>query len=87
MSEQEYFTLYQQGFNEGYLIAQHLRELSKSLFGLKNDTPRISGMQDGYKQWLSERGAEQRAKNKAYRDGFKKRKPADDKEGDVERDR
>lgn len=87
MSEQEYFTLYQRGFNEGYLIARHLTGLSKSLFKLKNDTPRISGMRDGYKQWLSERDMEQRAKWKTYRDSLKKGKPADDGAGDLERDR
>ena len=45
---------YQQGFNEGYLIAQHLPDLSNELTRIKSISPRILGIQNGQEQHLLE---------------------------------
>lgn len=49
---------YQKGFNEGYLIAQHLPQLSDQLSRIDGDGMRLSGIREGHKQYLSERARE-----------------------------
>lgn len=46
---------YQKGFNEGYIIAQHMPELSNELAKLKNDSPRVEGFRDGHQQFALEK--------------------------------
>lgn len=46
---------YNKGFNEGYLLAQHMPELSEKLASIKSDSPRIQGMIDGRKEFLIEK--------------------------------
>ncbi len=53
-------TQYQKGFNEGYLIAKHLPELSAKLAKITNETSRIEGFHDGRKQHLLEQSREYR---------------------------
>jgi hypothetical protein len=64
---------YQQGFNDGYLIARHEPDLADKLKNLPETTPRMEGFQEGRKQLL--------------RDKFKERLPEwvkDDPEKDVD---
>jgi hypothetical protein len=51
---------YLQGFNEGYIIAQHLPELSQKLAKIETSTPHIEGLKDGRNQFVLE------AKEKNY---------------------
>lgn len=46
---------YNKGFNEGYLLAQHMPELSEKLASIKSDSPRMQGMIDGRKEFLIEK--------------------------------
>lgn len=46
---------YQNGFNQGYLIAEHASAASKELFqNLKPASPRSQGLQAGMNQYLTE---------------------------------
>lgn len=45
---------YLQAFNDGYLIAQHLPELSDKLSKIKSISPQIVGMKDGRDQYVHE---------------------------------
>lgn len=56
--EQIYQANYQKGFNEGYLITQHLPELSDELSKIKNETPRIAGFKDGRNEYFQEKAKE-----------------------------
>lgn len=47
-------TEYQQGFNEGYIIAQYLPDVSSSLSKVENTSPRIEGFHDGQEQYQLE---------------------------------
>lgn len=49
---------YQKGFNEGYLIAEHMPELSDQISKIDNDVPRIEGLRDGGKQFVLDRSKE-----------------------------
>lgn len=55
-----YATLYKQGFNEGYIIAKHLPDLSDTLATVASTTPRIEGFQDGRKQFVLEQVRDRR---------------------------
>ena len=55
-----YEAQYQKGFNEGYLIAKHLPDLSTRLAGITNETPHIEGFKDGRKQYIIELARERR---------------------------
>lgn len=46
---------YQKGFNEGYIIAQHMPELSDELSKVKSDSPRMEGFRDGHEQFSLEK--------------------------------
>jgi len=65
---------YQKGFNEGYLVAQHLPELSNSLAKIESTSPRIEGFHDGHQQLL----LEQIRKQRINRDDKNKEKGFDD---------
>lgn len=54
MQEQFTHVLYQKGFNEGYIITQHLPELSDKLSQIKSTAPRVEGFIDGRKQFALE---------------------------------
>lgn len=43
------------GFNEGYLLAQHMPELLEKLANIKSDSPRMLGIQDGRREFLIEK--------------------------------
>jgi hypothetical protein len=53
-------TLYKQGFNEGYIIAKHLPDLSDTLATVASTAPRIEGFQDGRKQFVLEQVRDRR---------------------------
>lgn len=46
---------YQQGFNEGYILAQHQPELSEKLAEVKGGGLRMEGFRDGREEWMQER--------------------------------
>lgn len=46
---------YQKGFNEGYIIAKHMPELSNELSKIKSDSPRMEGLRDGREQFSLEK--------------------------------
>jgi len=73
MEEDQKHPEYQQGYNDGYLIAGHEPDLADKLKNLPESTPRMEGFQAGRKQLL--------------RDKFKERLPEwvkDDPEKDVD---
>ena len=45
---------YQKGFNEGYLIAQHLPEVSEHISKATGESLRLSGFQDSRKQFIAD---------------------------------
>lgn len=45
---------YQKGFNEGYIIAQHMPELSSELSKMESESPRMEGFRDGHQQFTLE---------------------------------
>lgn len=45
---------YNKGFNDSYLLAQHLPELAEKLSTLQGNSPRLQGMREGRQQYLSE---------------------------------
>jgi hypothetical protein len=53
--EKTYVAEYKKGFNQGYLIAQHLPDLATQLASVKNTTPQIEGFQDGRNEFLQEK--------------------------------
>jgi hypothetical protein len=46
---------YLKGFNEGYVLANHMPEVAKEIGSIKPESPRMMGMQDGYKQFALEK--------------------------------
>jgi len=50
---------YIKGFNEGYIIAKHMPELSDCVVQVRNESPRLEGFRDGRKQLVLEKIAEQ----------------------------
>lgn len=46
---------YQKGFNEGYIIAKHMPELSNELSKIKSDSLRMEGFRDGREQFSLEK--------------------------------
>ena len=73
MEDEEYNPDYQQGYNDGYLIAKHEPELADQLKNLPDRTPRMEGFEAGRIQLL--------------RDRFKERLPEwvkDDPEKDID---
>ncbi len=57
MSDEQH---YQKGFNEGYIIAKHLPDLSNELAKVEPTTPRIEGFHDGRTQFVLEQTKEHR---------------------------
>jgi len=53
--EKEEHIDYQKGFNEGYIIAQHMPELSNELAKVKSESPRMEGFRDGHQQFALEK--------------------------------
>lgn len=54
--ENEYITTaegqqYLKGFNDGYLIAEHMPEVVKALADVKDKTPHVEGFLDGANQY------------------------------------
>jgi len=45
---------YIKGFNEGYVITQHMPELADIVAHVKNETLRLEGFRDGRKQFVLE---------------------------------
>jgi len=45
---------YLKGFNEGYLLAKHMPELTESLKTVKGDGIRLQALHDGRNQYISE---------------------------------
>lgn len=45
---------YQKGFNEGYLIAQHMPELAEQLSRATGESPRLTGIRDGRQEYMAE---------------------------------
>lgn len=48
------------GFNDGYIITEHLPELSEKLSKVDSDVPRIDGFKEGRKQFVLDRAKEMR---------------------------
>lgn len=42
---------YLRGFNDGYIIAEHMPEVVKALADVKEKTPHVEGFLDGAKQY------------------------------------
>jgi len=55
MEEEKIDPDYRQGYNDGYLIAQHEPDLSDKLKNLPDRTPRMEGFEAGRKQLLRDR--------------------------------
>lgn len=51
---------YQKGFNEGYIIAKHMPDLSDNLSKIESEAPRLDGIKDGRKQFTLEQVREHR---------------------------
>ena len=49
---------YQKGFNDGYIFAKYLPELSEQLSKTDAKSPRMEGFQDGRKEYISEKARE-----------------------------
>lgn len=45
---------YLKGFNDSYLLAEQMPELSEKLSKIEGDSARLQGMRDGRQQYLSE---------------------------------
>lgn len=45
---------YTRGFNEGYVIAEHLPDMAKSLSKIESASPRMEGFRDGLRQYAVE---------------------------------
>jgi hypothetical protein len=43
---------YLKGFNDGYLIAEHMPQVVKALADIKEKTPHVEGFLDGAKQYF-----------------------------------
>jgi hypothetical protein len=46
---------YLKGFNEGYIIAQHIPELAEQLSKVQSDSERMAGFKAGREQYAAER--------------------------------
>ncbi len=87
MSEQQQYEAdYKQGFNEGYIIAQHLPDLSDQLAQVESEAPRIEGLKDGGKQFVLEQVKTNRPKWMQH-DTHKPDKTTPDKNKDIEPDK
>lgn len=53
--EQENIEQYQKGFNEGYLLAKFLPDLSRKLEQIKESNDRLNGIKDGRDQFIEEK--------------------------------
>jgi hypothetical protein len=53
---------YIKGFNDGYVLAQEIPDLAKSLSKIETRSDRLSGFKDGKKQYILEKLHEQRDK-------------------------
>ncbi|MDR6193353.1 hypothetical protein [Siphonobacter sp. SORGH_AS_0500] len=54
MEEEPIHPDYIKGFNDSYLLAQHLPELAEKLSAIPGNSPRLQGMREGRQQYLSE---------------------------------
>ncbi|PKK36805.1 hypothetical protein BWI96_10570 [Siphonobacter sp. SORGH_AS_0500] len=54
MEEEPIHPDYIKGFNDSYLLAQHLPELAEKLSAIQGNSPRLQGMREGRQQYLSE---------------------------------
>lgn len=55
MGDEKIAPEYLRGFNDSYLIAEHLPELSEKLSKVEGDSLRLQGMRDGRQQYLSDK--------------------------------
>jgi hypothetical protein len=85
MEEIEVTPEYLKAFNDGYLIAKHMPELSEKLAQIKGQTPQLTGMKDGRDQYVREFKKE-RYPSWLRSDRFKSKDDAPDKQKDKERD-
>ncbi|MFD1000208.1 hypothetical protein ACFQ21_12875 [Ohtaekwangia kribbensis] len=77
---------YIKGFNEGYLLTTHSRDLADKLVSAKGDGERMQGFQDGYKQVLLDKIREQRPKSMTDPE-FLKTIQNNDKDRDLDKSR
>ena len=49
---------YTKGFNEGYVIAEHLPDLAHDLSKIESASPRMEGFRDGRRQYVLEQTKE-----------------------------
>ena len=82
--EQPFNTKYQRGFNEGYIIAKYMPELSDQVAKVTSEDPRIEGFLDGRNEFILEK-AKDRLPSWLKKDVTKKEvtnklPPKDDKE-------
>jgi hypothetical protein len=54
LSETEYAALYQQGFNEGYVLAQYVPEIADFFAEIDSAEPRLEGLRDGREEYVLE---------------------------------
>lgn len=54
MQDLELTPEYLKSFNDGYLIAKHMPELSEKLAGIKGHSPSLTGLKDGRDQFIHE---------------------------------
>lgn len=51
---------YLKGFNEGYLLGKNMPEIMAKLSTLQNETDRVAGLKDGYKEYVHEKARQNR---------------------------
>lgn len=55
MEDEKIDPAYLKGFNDSYLIAEHMPELSEKISKVEGNSQRLQGMRDGRQQYLSEK--------------------------------
>ncbi|UFH54788.1 hypothetical protein [Spirosoma sp. KNUC1025] len=79
---------YLKGFNEGYIMAQHMPELAEKLAGINSDFIRLVGFKEGREQFQIEQTKDRRPdwlKNDRFTRGQGKSTPSRDR--DIEPDK
>lgn len=49
---------YQKGFNEGYILKEHMPDLADKIASVLNGSPRDTGFRDGREQYIYEKDME-----------------------------
>lgn len=60
MDEQQTSPTYQKGFNDGYIMTEHVPDLADQLAEVKSDSDRMDGFRNGRKQFVLDQTKEYR---------------------------